>query len=319
MLDSSQSAAPEVVTLGEVMSLLLATDDEPLSAADRFALGIAGAESNLAIGLCRLGHSVAFVGRVGTDVFGERIRRTLRSEGVDITHLVTSPEPTGLLIRDSAQGRPITVHYRRAGSAGSTLGVSDVPASLVSQTRVLYVTGITAALSDSAFAATLHAMSSARKAGVVVGFDPNVRLRLASADRWPVIVDELARHADLVFTGADEAQIISPGEDPVAWYTARGARTVVIKDGVNGATEHSDGISTYQGVRSVTSVDPVGAGDAFNTGWLSAWLRGLPAADRLREGVAVASLVVAVRGDTDGLPDAGTRTAILAAGLDIDR
>lgn len=305
--------------MGEAMTLLLAAEDAPLLTADRFGLGIAGAESNLAIGLSRLGHSVAYVGRVGKDVFGERIRRTLRSEGVDVVHLVDAPEPTGLLIRDSAQGRPITVIYRRAGSAGSTLTTSDVPVSLVGRARVFHVTGITAALSDNAYAATLHAMTIAQKAGVTVSFDPNVRLRLAPAEHWSTMVDQLARQADIVFTGADEAEIISPGEDPAAWYAARGAHTVVVKDGANGAAEHSEGTVHQTGVRAVTSVDPVGAGDAFNTGWLSAWLRRLPAAERLHEGAAVASLVVASRGDTDGLPDAAARTAILASGHDIDR
>lgn len=319
MPESSPTAAPEVVTLGEIMGLLLATEDAPLSTADYFGLATAGAESNVAIGLCRLGHSAAFVGRVGADVFGERIRRKLRYEGVDVSHLLDVPAPTGLLIRDSAQGRPITVLYRRTGSAGSTLAVSDVPDALVRQARVLYVTGITAALSESAHAATLHAMTVAHQSGVTVCFDPNVRLHLASPARWSAMVDQLARYADMVFTGADEAQIISPGEDPATWYASRGAQTVVVKDGANGATEHSGGITTHEGVRTVFSVDPVGAGDAFNTGWLSAWLRGLPVADRLREGAAVASLVVAIRGDTAGLPDTATRDAILASGLDINR
>jgi 2-dehydro-3-deoxygluconokinase len=310
----------EVVTFGETMVLLLATDDLPLLVADRLSIGIAGAESNLAIGLARLGHSVAYFGRVGADVFGERIRRALRVEGIDISHLLTDDEcPTGLLLRDSPQGRPITVNYRRAGSAASAMSVNDVPTQLIERAKVLHATGITAALSPNAYEATLHAMACARQAGVTVTFDPNVRLRLADATRWREMVDELARHADIVLTGADESAVIAPGADPAQWYAERGAAVVVVKDGMRGATEYDQNGKVHQAARTVTAVDPVGAGDAFNAGWLSAWLQGLPAVERLRAGAAVASLSVATRGDSTGLPDSATVEAILASSQDIDR
>ncbi|CAA9417583.1 MAG: 2-dehydro-3-deoxygluconate kinase [uncultured Propionibacteriaceae bacterium] len=317
---SLQPSTAEIVTFGEAMTLLLATDDLPLLVADRLGIGIAGAESNLATGLARLGHQVAYFGRVGADVFGERIRRGLRAEGIDVSYLISDPElPTGLLIRDSTPGRPITVNYRRAGSAASATSVADIPRDVIEQARVLHATGITAALSPSAYETTLEAMTLAREAGVTVTFDPNIRLRLADIDRWRQIIDVLARQADIVFTGADESKLICVEEDPAEWYTERGATIVVVKDGVNGATEYGPEGTVHEGARTVTAVDPVGAGDAFNAGWLSAWLHGLPEVDRLRQGSAVASLVVATRGDSTGLPDATIRNAILADSQDIDR
>lgn len=310
----------EIVTFGEPMALLLAERDLPLDAATGFAWSIAGAESNLAIGLARLGHSVAYAGRVGDDVFGARIRRELRAEGIDVGGLITDPElPTGLLIRDSPVDRPITVHYRRSGSASTAYRVDDLPGTAIRAARLLHLTGITAALSESSFRACKAAMIMARDAGVAVSFDPNLRLRLAGPDEWARIVDELARHADLIFVGADEATMITGGAPTEEWFFERGAGTVVIKDGGNGAVEHAPGSSTAVGVRRVPLVDPVGAGDAFNTGWLSAWLRGLPTDRRLAEGAAVASLVVATHGDAIGLPDAATRDRVLAEGADIDR
>lgn len=324
-MSASNTDAPDaqpfdVVTFGEVMTLLLAGSDLPLSVADHLEVGMAGAESNLAIGLARLGHSVAFFGRVGGDVLGDRIRRGLRSEGIDTRWLVTDAgHPTGLLIRDSPNGRPVTVLYRRSGSAASHLSAADVPTELIGRARVLHATGITAALSADAYKATLQAMTVARAAGVTVTFDPNVRLRLADAARWREIVDVLARHADIVFTGADEADLISPDLPPAQWYTERGASVVVVKDGIRGATEFDHDGALHQPAWNVTAVDPVGAGDAFNTGWLSAWLRGLGPAERMREASVVAALVVATRGDCTGLPDTRTRDAVLADGQDIDR
>lgn len=319
----STPAAPyEVVTGGESMGLLLAGGDVNLASARQFDAEIAGAESNLAIGLARLGHPVAYYGRVGDDVFGHRIRTELRGEGVDVSALVTDHErPTGLLFRDSVRGAPLTVVYRRSGSAGSALSVADLPEAEIRRARVLHVTGITAALSESAYDATLTAMRVARDAGVQVTFDPNLRLRLASAERWRELVDELARHSDVVLTGAEEAEIFCPGQDVLGWLAERGVTTLVLKHGADGASEHDTASreSVHEPARPVPVVDPVGAGDAFDAGWLSAWLRGEPAQQRLREGCAVASVVVASRGDCVGLPDARLRAALLSQGPDVRR
>ncbi|HYP44401.1 MAG TPA: sugar kinase [Propionibacteriaceae bacterium] len=315
-------ASAEVVTGGEAMGLLLASGDVNLSAARQFNAEIAGAESNLAVGLARLGHRVAYYGRVGDDVFGQRIRNELRGEGVDVSALAVDDErPTGLLFRDSVQGAPLTVLYRRSNSAASALSVSDIPEAAIVAARVLHVTGITAALSETAYAATVAAMVLARGAGVHVSFDPNLRLRLAPADRWRQIVDELARHSDTVLTGAEEAEVFCPGQDVISWLTERSVATVVLKHGVDGASEHdtASGDSCREPARQVPVVDPVGAGDAFDAGWLSAWLHGRPAQQRLREGCAVASVVVASRGDCVGLPDARLRDALLSPGPDVRR
>lgn len=313
----------EVVTGGEAMILLLAGHDVPLPAARQFESMIAGAESNVAVGLARLGHRVAFFGRVGADVFGERIRQELRGEGVDVSELHTDPErPTGLLFRDTVVGSPITVHYARSGSAATATSTADVPRGLIEEARALHVTGITAALSDGAFRATLEAMRFARKAGAQVSLDPNVRLRLAGPARWAELIDALAREADVVMTGADEAEHFAPGVDPVAWFGERGVLTVVLKQGADGATEHDlagAGQVARQPARTVPLVDPVGAGDAFDAGWLSGWLRGLAPAERLREACAVASLVVATRGDSTGLPTARLRDRVLTEGADVER
>jgi 2-dehydro-3-deoxygluconokinase len=136
------TAEAEVVTCGEAMVLLLARHDLPMSSARDYEAQVAGAESNVAIGLARLGHTVAYFGRVGDDPFGERIRRELRGEGVDVSALVTDPDrPTGLLFRDTVVGSPLTVHYRRAGSAATAMTARDVPTTLIDRARLLHVTG----------------------------------------------------------------------------------------------------------------------------------------------------------------------------------
>ena len=315
----------DVVTFGEPMVLHLADGARPLPTATVFEAGIAGAESNVAIGLARLGHRVGFFGRVGADTFGSRIRQVLRGEGVSVDHLIDDPtRPTGLLIRDCPQGQPITVEYRRNGSAASALEPADVPHSWLTATRLLHVTGITPALSESALAATEQAMLTARAADAEVSFDPNIRLRLASPERWRVIVDQLARHATIVFTGQEEADMIAPGIPPGQWYADRGATTVVVKNGAAGSSEYdcATATTTSVGIRPVPVIDPVGAGDAFNAGWISAWLDGADADQaqrRLTTGATVASAVVATRGDVTGFPTRTILHQLLINGTDVIR
>ncbi|MFJ4210852.1 sugar kinase [Paenarthrobacter sp. NPDC089675] len=318
----------DVVTFGEPMLLLLAADDLPLLSGQRFDVGVAGAESNLAIGLARLNHGVAYFGRVGADTFGVRIQQTLRSEGIDVSALTTDAElPTGILLRDSPQGQPITVEYRRAGSAATALAPEHLPKEMISNTRFLHVTGIIAALSESALEAAEQAMIIARQAGAEVSLDPNIRLRLASPEQWRKIIERLAPHATIIFTGQDEADIICRGVDPEEWYGERGATTVVVKNGASGSREymHTVASSVEAGVRPVHAVDVVGAGDGFNAGWISAWLNGADsqtpehAALRLRTGATVAASVVATRGDATGLPTQAILRQLLSNGMDVNR
>ncbi|GAB3311683.1 sugar kinase [Epidermidibacterium keratini] len=310
---------PELVTMGEVMGLLLAPAGVPLPAARSFDLGFAGAECTVAVGVRRLGHPSALITGLGADSFGDHIARELRAEQVELSGVLRDEQrPTGLLVRDAPAGRPITVEYRRSGSAASALSPADVSESLISSARVLHLTGITSMLSSSAHDAVVHAARLARDAGVTICLDPNVRLRLGTPEQWRAVIDELAGYADIVLVGADEAAHLSSSAAHT-WFAARGASTVVVKDGERGAYEIIDGQRIEQGVFGVPLVDPVGAGDAFAAGWLAAWLEDASSAERLRRGAAVAACSVAVRGDVAGLPDRATLEAILGNNGDVRR
>lgn len=294
----------DVVTLGEAMLLLLAEGATPLAAAARFERSVAGAEATVAVGLARLGHDVAYAGRVGDDPFGDAVRATLRAEGVDVAALRTDPDrPTGLLLRDAPAGRPVTVAYRRDGSAGSALGVDDVPA--LAGTRYVHVTGLTAMLSASAADAVDAVVRDARAAGAHVVWDPNVRRRLGGEEAWREVADRVLDDVGTALVGADELAWVTGTDDvddAVARLHARGVGTVVVKDGARGALADDGHRRVHRPARPVPVVDPVGAGDAFAAGWLSARLDGLDLDAALDRATAVASCVVAARTDLDGLP-----------------
>lgn len=300
-------AAPEVVTFGETMAALRAQG--ALRLGGSLGLSVAGAESNVAIGLARLGHRVRWAGRVGADELGALVLRTLRAEGVDIDHAVTddTDRPTGLLLTEPRLGTLTRVSYYRAGSAGSAVSPADVLPALTSGARILHLTGITPALSPSAAEAVLAAATTAREAGITVCLDVNHRSRLWSTDRARTALRPLLDHTDLLIASEDELPLMleQPGADEseaVKGILAAGVTEVVVKRGARGATTVTSAGATDRAARQVDAVDLVGAGDAFVAGYLSGLLDGADIPARLDRAVTTAAFAVATRGDWEGLP-----------------
>ncbi|MEV0586155.1 sugar kinase [Nonomuraea sp. NPDC050310] len=285
-----------LVTFGETMALFVARRTGPLRFARDFDLGIGGAESNLAIGVTRLGGEAAWIGRVGADEFGDLIRTTLRGEGVR-THAITDDEaPTGLMIKGRRTADLIDVRYYRQASAGSRLSPDDLDPELIRSARVLHVSAITPALSASARQTVRHAVEEARAAGVLVSLDVNYRRALWSPEEAGAWLRDIVGEVDVLFATEEEARLISdePGRLP--------PRHVVLKFGAKGAMEHSDGVERRAEPYRVTEVDSVGAGDAFAAGWLAEWLAGAEPEQRLSTACAAGAFAVTSQGDWESLP-----------------
>lgn len=309
----------EVVTVGEALGLLVASQAKRLDLADEFIRSVAGAESNVAIGLARLGIEVAYVGRIGNDAPGRWIERQFRAERVDISSLRTDvSHPTGLLLRDAPRGIPATVLYHRAGSAGSGLRESDIPADLVAMSKAMFVSGITAMLSRSATEAVHLAITTTRAAGGHVFFDPNIRLRLAPAESWQSTMPNLLHMADTVLIGDKELQALFGHHDGRRLLRGH-TSTVVVKSGAQGAEVHTAFGSWSTDAPNVDAVDAVGAGDAFAVGWIAGWLANSSIEDCLRSGVIVAALAVQALTDIEGYPDRRTLDLLLSGESDVDR
>ncbi|MFI0939707.1 sugar kinase [Streptomyces sp. NPDC021020] len=298
---------PAVVTIGEAMAALRATG--PIKLGPAMELSVAGAEANVAIGLARLGHRVSWVGRVGDDAFGMLVLRTLRAEGVDVTHTRTDTEgrATGLLVREDSIGDLAKVAYYRAGSAGSAIEAQDVLPALRPGIRILHLTGITPALSPSAADAVAAAAARARELGASVCLDVNYRAGLWDPSRAREILLPLARTADVLVASADELHLVCDDpsldeEGAVAALVARGLREVVITRGGDGASATDAQGTIDVAARHVQVRDVIGAGDAFVAGYLSAMLDGLDLSARLQRASATGAFAVTIRGDWEGLP-----------------
>ncbi|HEX4056903.1 MAG TPA: sugar kinase [Galbitalea sp.] len=295
-----------VVTLGETMGLFRAVTPGPLSQVTEFELGFGGADSNVAIGLARLGTPVRWVGRVGSDGIGDRIIRELEAEGVDVVAITDPSAPTGLMIKEQGTSDARPVIYYRTNSAGSRLTPDDVATADIEHAALLHVTGITPALSETAHDAVLSAIRVAEAAGVPISFDVNHRGSLWRDRDHASVYRELASAADIVFAGDDEARILvpdagSPAEQSTA-IAAAGPSQVIIKLGARGCVAHIDGVDYTQAALSITPIDTVGAGDAFVAGYLAELISGSSPAERLRTAAAVGAYACLHIGDWEGFP-----------------
>lgn len=299
--------ASDVVTFGEAMAMFMADRPGELHQVEHFTRALAGAETNVSIGLARLGYNVRWISKVGDDPFGKFIVESLRKEGVEVDMVMTDDRyPTGFQLKSKVENGDPQVHYFRKGSAASTLCVADVdPASLTSA-KHLHLTGIPPAISQSMRELAYEALNVMKAAGRTVSFDVNLRPRLWSSQAEMIeVVNSLACRADWVLPGIGEGKLLTGRSEPrdiAAFYLDRGVKLVAVKLGPEGAyyrTPTEEGI--VEGFR-VQAVDTVGAGDGFAVGLISGLLEGLPVREAVRRGNAVGALAVTAAGDSEGLP-----------------
>ncbi|TMF03203.1 MAG: sugar kinase [Chloroflexi bacterium] len=297
----------DLVTFGESMVLLLAEQTGPMREATTFRRHIAGAESNVAVGLARLGHTTGWFSRVGDDEFGRAVVFRVRGEGVDASRVISDPNaPTGIVIRERREVGPIDQVYYRRGSAASRLSPEDLDAEYLGKAKFLHLTGITPALSNSCKETVFAAAEIARTAGVPVVLDPNYRSKLWSGDEFRRVVRDLAARSDILLPGIDEAEVLTDEADPeiAARQLQRlGPDMVVLKLGAEGALAVThDELTRVPAHRLERVIDPVGAGDAFAAGLISGLLRGFGTADALRLANRCGALAMSAPGDMESLP-----------------
>jgi 2-dehydro-3-deoxygluconokinase len=297
----------DVVTFGETMVLFNPNSVGPLRFAAQFEKTIGGAESNVAIGLARLGHQVGWMSRLGDDEFGLFIRNYIRGEGVDTSHVIFDPiHPTAVFFKERQELKESKIYYYRKSSAASYMTPEDIQEAFIAQAKYLHLTGITPALSESCKNAVCQAIDIANKNGVKVIFDPNIRLKLWSKEEAKKTLLDISKRTDIVMPGIEEGELLtgftSP-EDIAKSFLEQGVQCIVIKLGEKGAyyatEEQQEYISGYP-VKQI--VDPIGAGDAFAAGFISGLLRGWSYKDSVRFANKIGAYALTVVGDVEGLP-----------------
>jgi len=304
----------DVLTFGETMVLFAPGGErEKLEFASSYHGSIGGAESNCAIGLARLGHSVCWISRLGNDPFGLRILKTLRGEGIDVNRVeMSDTEPTGIMFKEPGPGNSSRIFYYRRHSAAASLrteSFNDLKA------KYLFVTGITPALSDSNRILTFEIVDRYRSAGTKIVFDPNMRFRLWDAEAARTVFLELAGRCDILVPSMIEAQILTGATEHNGMLDGLqkvGPSQVVLKAGASGAWYANGDQRGFCPSFPTTEIDPVGAGDAFCAGLISGLLDGRSLPEAVTRGAALGALCVSTFGDYHGLPDRASLEAFIA-------
>ncbi|SDG09954.1 2-dehydro-3-deoxygluconokinase [Fontibacillus panacisegetis] len=315
-------ASPEVVTFGESMALLIAEGGKGLEYASNLSPSFGGAESNVAIGLARLGHASGWCGRLGDDPFGHRILKAIRGEGVDTSRArLTDEAPTGLMIRENVAGRS-SVHYYRKLSAASFMRPEHLDEAYIAGAKILHITGITPALSPSCIETATAAVDIAKRNGVKVSFDPNLRLKLWSVEEARKVLLPLAMKADYFLPGLDELNLLyeTDSMETIKDKLQELDAVSILKGGDNCTYILENGKLTsvpYFKVEQV--IDTVGAGDGFCAGFLAGLIRGYSMEEAVRLGNLIGSQVIQAVGDWEGLPNAAEIERLLAGKGHVER
>ena len=290
------------------MGLFIAQEEGRLEQVRHFSTSVAGAEFNVAVGLTRLGHKVGYLTKVGEDPFGRQIIRCMGENGIDTALTQVDPEyRTGFMLKSKTSSGDPDIYYFRSGSAASTIGPEDIEKLALEEWDALHLSGILPATSDSALAATHLLMDRARRAGLPIFFDPNLRPQLwPSQEKMRRELNALAAKADYVLPGESEGLILCGSKVPAdigKFYLDRGVKAVVVKTGAEGAQSFTQtGSFSTAAYQPETIVDTVGAGDGFACGVISAVAEGLSLKEAVQRGSAIGTIQVMQVSDNEGLP-----------------
>ena len=297
----------DVITIGDGMITMVPTSKGPLRFSNTFERKIGGAELNFAIGCSRLGLKVGWISKLGNDEFGKHIRYCARGEGVDTSEVeLVDGFTTSVYFREILADGSGRSYYYRNNSPTLTMKEEDLKESYFQKSRLLHITGVYPSISNQNAKIILKAVKTAKKNGLLVSFDPNIRLKMWSKEEARDYIKQLLPHVDILLTGEEEAEIIL-GKESLENYFSKfhdyGISKVVIKQGAAGC-QGSDGKQIYScpSIKARAVVDTVGAGDGFDAGFISRVLKDSSFEKALYFANAVGSLVVSVNGDNEGLP-----------------
>lgn len=293
----------EFVTFGETLAAFLPASRGLLRYQTAFALRTDGAESGTAAGVQRLGHSAAWLSRLGDDELGQFILRTVRAEGVDTAAVVMdSAYRTGMMVRQTMPDGAVSDSCYREDSAASHLSAADIPVDTVKQARLLYLTGVTPILSAGCREAVYHAIYVALKNHVPIAFDPNICRSLWIYDHT-ILMRELCKFSNIILLTVDEAEQLYDTRNPAR------LREVLLRDddskvvalkASHSATLISAGESLT--VSPSSGADVLASGrEAFNAAFLSGILEEKALADCGHMAVTAAAYAAQFQDTLEGL------------------
>lgn len=307
----------DVLTFGEALvEIMRAERDVPFNVPGTF-LGPypSGAPFIFAVQAARLGGKAGSLGCVGAksdgtpDAFGKCLLDQLARDGVETRCVLALPGHTtgvAFIAYDSGGGRDYIFHLRGAAAGQLDPALLDSPAldGLFDGLKCLHLTGSSLSIHDGALALGWEMLKKARAAGAKISFDPNYRPQLLDVERAKAAFAPFIAEADVILPTAEEAMLLT-GESTAdaagaALAAGKAGRIVVISEGERGCTVYSAAESGHVPGFAVEEVDPTGAGDCFDAGFLVRWLAGDSPLAAARYANACGALAVTARGPMAG-------------------
>jgi len=305
-------SALDLVALGEP----LIEFNQTRRGAPEYLQGFGGDTSNCAIAAARLGAGTAYVTRVGSDAFGRLLLDLWRREGVDAQDVALDPDAhTGVyFVTHGGDGHEFS--YLRTGSAASRMRPAELPVCVVRAAKVLHVSGISQAISDSACDTVFAAIDVAREVGSRVSYDPNLRLKLWPLARARAVIRATIPLCDWFLPSLDEMAQLSGKSEPEAvldWCHAHGAALVALKMGADGAWLSTTTMRAHVPGHRVACLDTTGAGDCFDGAFIARLVAGDAPLAAARYANAAAALKTLGYGAVSPLPRPLDVTGFLAS------
>ncbi|MCL1925363.1 MAG: sugar kinase [Defluviitaleaceae bacterium] len=299
-----------VLTIGEAMVVFAASEPGAIENIENFNRYSAGAEMNVAIGLSRLGLNSFYATKLGEDTFGVYIKSILEKEGIKTDYIVYDENShTGFMLKEKAlNGTDPKVHYYRKNSAASKFSKKELTINFENVDHV-HLSGVYLAVSEDSRECVFHIATEAKKRGIPITFDPNLRPLVWNNEKDMIkYTNALAALSDVFMPGINEGKILTGLEKPeeiAAYYHNIGVKKVIIKLGEQGAfAQIKDEEPLYvKGFTIEKIVDTVGAGDGFAAGVVYSLVRGFNMKETLTNGNAIGALQLTCESDNEALPN----------------
>ena len=293
----------DLTTIGEGQIRLTCERGDRLATARSLRMTAAGSEANVSGLLSELGRSTAWATKLPRGELADRIALEYSAVGVDMRHVVLADEGRVALyfLEPGEFPLPGKVTYDRQYTPFRSITPDDFDWDALLDTRVVFLTGITAALTPQTAAVVRYAADAAHDRGVDVALDVNFRSLLWSGEQARDVLGPIARRAAILFCSRSDAGIVFgiEGEGADVCHALReemGVPTVVSTDGRAGTYLSTARTERVFEIKSVPVIDRPGAGDSFVAGTIHGWLDG-DVERGIEMGTKVAQLALTHHGD----------------------
>lgn len=315
----------DVTTIGEGSLRLSVPAGKRLNIASSFEIGVSGAEANVVGCLSRLGRKTGWISCLPETPVGKRVRNEYRSHGINVDKIIWSDQDrlATLYVEYSTPPRATKVIFDRKNTCFTNISKEDVDWSYLLDSRIIHITGITAALSENTKEVVQETIVRAHEAKVPISFDVNYRSTLWSKEEAYETMLPMIQKVEVLFCSKRDAECVfgCEGTDHEIIRQLQkisSANKVVMSRGAAGVIGLEDNMIYEEPAREVVIIDRIGAGDGLAGGVLHGWLEG-DFVKGLQYGVLTAALALSQYGEVVNTNAKEVDSLLESIGTDIIR